>query len=55
LIGLVELPILSSAPYVTDKNEWVLQVTGDKADELVQNLKTGDKVQISADTENNNL
>lgn len=27
------------APYVTDKNEWVLQVTGDKADELVQNLK----------------
>ena len=37
------------APYVTDKNEWVLQVTGDKADELVQNLKTGDKVQISAE------
>ena len=37
------------APYVTDKNEWVLQVTGDKADELVRNLKTGDKVQISAE------
>jgi len=26
-----------------------VQVTGDKADELVQNLKTGDKVQISAE------
>ena len=37
------------APYVTDKNEWVLQVTGDKANELAQSLKTGDKVQISAE------
>ena len=37
------------APYVIDKNEWVLQVTGDKANELAQSLKTGDKVQISAE------
>lgn len=37
------------APYVTDKNEWVLQVTGEKADELAQSLKTGDKVTISAE------
>ena len=37
------------APYVTGKNEWVLQVTGEKADELAQSLKTGDKVTISAE------
>ncbi len=37
------------APYVTSKDEWVLQVTGEKADELAQLLKTGDKVKISAE------
>lgn len=37
------------APYVTGKEEWVLQVTGDKANELAQSLKTGDKVKISAE------
>lgn len=36
------------APYVTGKDEWVLQVTGGKADELAQALKTGDKVKMNA-------
>lgn len=37
-----------TAPYVSGKNEWVLQVTGAKATELAQKLQVGNQVQIMA-------
>lgn len=37
------------APYVSDADEWVLQVTGAKATELAAKLQVGDGVQISAE------
>lgn len=38
---------LQEAPYVTDRDEWVLQVTGSKADELKGMLQTGAAIEIS--------
>lgn len=38
---------LQEAPYVTDQDEWVLQVTGDKADELKDVLQEGTSIAIS--------
>lgn len=37
------------APYITGKDEWVLQVTGTKAIELAQKLQVGNQVQIMAE------
>jgi hypothetical protein len=36
-----------SSPYVTEKGDWVLRVTGDKADKLKAAVNKGDQVQIS--------
>lgn len=36
-------------PYVTGEDEWVLQVTGVKAEELVQKLQVGGQVEIMAE------
>lgn len=38
-----------SAPYVTAQGEWVLQVTGEKADRLAQAVSAGATVRIRAD------
>lgn len=35
-----------SAPFVTERNEWVLQVTGDKATELAAALSVGSSIEI---------
>ncbi|MFI3280370.1 MAG: PL29 family lyase N-terminal domain-containing protein [Rikenellaceae bacterium] len=35
-----------SAPYVTERDEWVLQVTGDKADALAAALSVGSSIDI---------
>lgn len=37
------------APYVNDKSDWVLQVTGSKAEALAQKLRVGSSIQISAE------
>lgn len=34
------------APFVSEKGEWVLQVTGEKADALAAAVHTGDKIEI---------
>jgi hypothetical protein len=36
-----------SSPYVTEKGDWVLRVTGDKADKIKADVNKGDQVQIS--------
>lgn len=38
-----------TVPFITDKTDWVLQVTGEKAAELAQKIQIGSQVQIMAE------